>query len=921
LPEYAILRPNRSTSALLAIACLLLASPSAASPPGCTCREGNACYHSLGAPVDSPDDPCSCLRCRAERGTCGTVRPAGWDTDCAAGALVECFLRRHAVSWRISCSERLKGTCKCARAHPEWCPRCGDDGGDWDREGLDLIKRQVEVEERLFGKGGKLVVARSPHFYLVTDIPRIRIILQRGGVRWMGTHEIAHVFLQRAEEAWKDFTAVFGDRMTYERPCAIYLLEKEKTKRTVASAYLGNFEPELLYGADAKTIGGGYGYNGLAISTEKHNDDYRLHFQMRHLLGHLLISCWVEGGGAVEILPKWMYAGAGHWLSRLPEKFEDRVSFCSGEGVAVSGSGRQWIRKLRKLAAKRDTDPIQRLLDEKSFDGLDLRMHMRSWSWFHFFLREDRERFLAFMAAIRGRTDQRKAMSDAFKCLPEEFDRRLRGRLLGHRGSVAATVEELDAADPTAPGVGERRAIRTEQDPEVLASRIRALPPVADRRTAETVLPLLASKSDDVREAVVVLLGKSRDERVKKWLRGEGIEDHGPAVRAHLVRALGRHRDEADAELIVDLAGDPVWLVRAHVAQALGLLGRSGDIPLLRKLVADSSPKVRIAALDALAAFGRKASDAWPDAARLLSASAWQVRSAAVECLAALGDTGAVDALIDRMEVENGRLRHDVRAALKAITRDDLGNDPRHWREWWEGEKGRGAPAPKPAGDAGDHGYAKDTPTYYGIPVFTESVGYVLDTSTSMNFRIELDPEWLARCGRNYPAVATKYELAQCEIAASLDALDPRTLMNLYFFKTRARAWKKTLVPATRANVGKAADAVRLERPPEKLTVGGGAYQTNYVDVFRLILGTREGEIPAGFPKTPDTVFFLTDGKPTAGDITDADTLLSWFRELNRFARLKVNVITFGKLESNPVFLRRLAVENGGKFIEVPRRE
>ena len=599
------------------------------------------------------------------------------------------------------------------------------------------------------------------------------------------------------------------------------------------------------------------------------------------------------------------------------------MSFCSGEGVAVSGSGRQWIRKLRKIAAKRNAAPVQRILDEKSFDGLDLDMHMRSWSWFHFFLREDRERFVEFMAAIRRRTDQRKAMSEAFKCLPEEFDRRLRARLLGHRGSVAATPAELDAADPTAPGVAERRAIRAEQDPEVLASRIRSLPPVADRRTAKTVLPLLASKSDDVREAVVLLLGKSRDERVRKWLREEGIADYGPVVRAHLVRALGRHCDEADAEVIAGLAEDPSWLVRAHVARALGLLGRRADIPLLQKLLADSSQKVRIAALDALAAFGGKASGAWSDAARLLSASAWQVRSAAAECLAALGETGAVDALIDRMEVENGRLRHDVRAALKALTRDDLGNDPRHWREWWAKEKARGAlpPAPRPSGAAGERAYAKDTPTYYGIPVFTESVGYVLDASTSMNFRIELDPRWLALSGRNYPAVATKYELARREISASLAALDPRTRMNLYFFKTRARAWKKTLVPATRTNVEKAVKAVAGERPPEQFTVSGGAYQTNYVDVFRLILGTREGEIPAGFPTTPDTVFVLTDGKPTAGDITDADTLLSWFRELNRFARLKVNVITFGKLESNPEFLRRLAEENGGKFIEVPRRE
>ena len=108
--------------------------------------------------------------------------------------------------------------------------------------------------------------------------------------------------------------------------------------------------------------------------------------------------------------------------------------------------------------------------------------------------------------------------------------------------------------------------------------------------------------------------------------------------------------------------------------------------------------------------------------------------------------------------------------------------------------------------------------------------------------------------------------------------------------------------------------------PPRQMTAGS-AYQTNYVDVFRLVLGVKKGDIPSGFRDAPDTVFFLTDGKATAGDITNADTLLSWFGELNRFARLKVNVITFGRLESNPEFLMRLAHENGGRFVEVPSAE
>ena len=55
-----------------------------------------------------------------------------------------------------------------------------------------------------------------------------------------------------------------------------------------------------------------------------------------------------------------------------------------------------------------------------------------------------------------------------------------------------------------------------------------------------------------------------------------------------------------------------------------------------------------------------------------------------------------------------------------------------------------------------------------------------------------------------------------------------------------------------------------------------------------------------------------------AGDITDTDVLVSWFTELNRFARIKVNVITFGDLGVDPEFLKALAERNGGVFVQVP---
>ncbi|MHC4473296.1 MAG: vWA domain-containing protein, partial [Planctomycetota bacterium] len=220
-------------------------------------------------------------------------------------------------------------------------------------------------------------------------------------------------------------------------------------------------------------------------------------------------------------------------------------------------------------------------------------------------------------------------------------------------------------------------------------------------------------------------------------------------------------------------------------------------------------------------------------------------------------------------------------------------------------------------------------PTYYGIRVFSEGVGYVFDVSSSMLSVIKVDPGWLKKHRRGYPPEASKFDLARNEIAANLKTLDPRVRFNLYFFRTSAFAWKSNLAPASPSNVGAAVSRMANEKPkpPPRPRPGepprprGNRNQTNYVDVFRLVLDIKRGKGmtgPGHFGDTPDTIYFLTDGRPTTGDIIDPDVLVEWFIELNRFARVKVHVITFGRLGVDPEFLRRLAEENGGVFVQVP---
>ncbi|MEN8149022.1 MAG: HEAT repeat domain-containing protein [Planctomycetota bacterium] len=910
------------TLPLAALALLLTVLPGSAGPLKCTCRDGQACYHWLNAPVSPPNDPCHCPRCRAAPGTCEKILPEGWDQACASNSKMECFLRRHAASWKLACSERLAGTCSCDNPHPERCPKCGKKGEAWGEEEFPTLRRQLEVERRMFGKRAKLVIVRSPNFYVVTDIRSLKIVTQERAPRTMKMHEIAHVFLQRAEIAREDFIRYFGDDIYMERPSAIYLVAKERTKRDLAEKYFGLPEPELFYGGNVQTIGGGFGWNGCAISLQKYRTDHDLQHQMRHLIGHLLASCLKKATGENRYLPRWVYAGAGHWLSRLPAKYRDDANFCAGEGREVRHNGKKWNEMLISKAMGGKLHAVQTVFDVNALGGLDLQMHVRAWSWFDVFLEDDREAFVAFVMKLRDGTDHRVALKETFGISPEEWDRRWRERLLGKRASAAPTVEELDEADPEAAGVAEREAIRTETDPGILAAKIRGLRIVEDLRTAATIVPFLRHESDLVRETTVLVLSRTTAEPVKAYLREKALSWTTGVGKAYAARVLGNLRDAAAVPYLLEHAENAYWLVRAHVARALGLAGDATSIPAIRRRVEDKSMKVRIAAMDALARFGDRGGPHWEVVADNLGAASWPVRSAAADCLGAMGRMDAVEPLIARMEIESGRVREDIHAALKAITRDDLGRKPEYWRDWWEKEKARN-PGRLPERGKGPKGASKgakgyDTPTYYGLRVYSRGIGYVIDTSGSMAYVIRLDGAWLKRQNRSYPTEAAKHALARQEVEASLRKLDPRTKFNVYFFRTVVSSLSGKMLAATPANVDKALRRIDTEVP--RFDTGqGAAYRTNYVDVFRKLLSVKSGALPPpGFSGAPDTIFFLTDGKPTAGDITQPDALRSWFREMNRFERIRVHVITFGSTEIDPVFLGGLATDNGGVFVQVP---
>ena len=913
--------------ALLAGAALLCG---AASPPPepvrCTCRDGNACSHWLKSPVPPPADPCSCPTCRANQDTCPKTYPSDWNPACIGNGRMECFLRRHAASWKLWCSEEM-GRCECPGDDSASCPACGPGGKPRDPARLEALRKQVAVERKVFPSDLKLVVVQSPHFVLATDIPSIKVLTQNGSRREVTTHELAHLYIQRAELAYKDFVRTFGDDIRTSRPIALFLNKRRRDSERVQSAYFGRPNAGLVYGMRGSTtppISGGIAEAGVAACLEMQTSDESLHVTMRTSIGDVLMSLWHSTNATPSHLPMWAMVGAGHWLGRVPAALSEKAAFIGGEGNAPNDDGHDWLKRVAKEFGKGELPHIDSFLGFTTLSQMDLPAHMRAWGLFALWLDDDRDRFVKLLKLIRDGKNQREAVQQVWGVSTDEFDQRWRDRVTGKRKSLGEEKEK--PAEPAGAGAsrGGLADLARENDPRTVADRIKARKTIDDPADAAALLALLDRDVDQITERVVLTLAREKDEDVRGFLRGDALAKSRGRVRAGLVRILGLAKDADAGESVAALLADPDPDVRAQAALAVGRMRRAESIPALRPLLAAREDDVALAAMDALAMFGEAAQDEWMRVAPRLEDPHRPVRTAAAECLGALGTMEAVDALIARMDKEDGRVRMDIRQALRDLVRDDLGVEPSRWKKWWEAEKLRNPgvlparPAEKPKPDPNAR-YAQDQPKFYGVEIFSKRLAFVIDVSSSMCDRVTVDPSWLHQEGRTYGSSAQKYDLAVAEIAAALKTVDPRLEFGVITFRTEVRTWRERLVTAGTGMVDQALQYLAAQHPVPLADAGDPSKQkTNLADALRLALGIRPGTSGRPSDEAADEVYVLTDGQPTAGDLTDDDVLLSWFRERNRLARLRLHVVTFETIDTDLAFLRALAQAGGGAFVAIP---
>jgi len=393
----------------------------------------------------------------------------------------------------------------------------------------------------------------------------------------------------------------------------------------------------------------------------------------------------------------------------------------------------------------------------------------------------------------------------------------------------------------------------------------------------------------------------------RAWARARGDAAAQESALGDLAAAGGP--DAAALLARIALADDVAASVRDRAEALLHDLD-GAEVSLWAAEVLDDERDDRLRAVAAGYLAARAERD--PHAGLLLRPAleddAWSVQAAAVRGLARVRRPEVVATLVRFLPDADGRVAADCRDALARLTGERFGS-AEEWTSWWATRKdGYALPDPDARGDAEEPSRHRtvtrlDAPADAGRTIYgaieSSRVVFVVDVSSSMQVRAWADD------GGARPL--TRLEYVQTELAAAIEEqLDADDEFGIVVFSTEVHPWKRELVKASDRNRSRAAGFVRDLRPEGGTNISGALEAAfAYEDV--------------------DTIYFLSDGTPTEGELRTNADILAAIRQWNAGRGVRLNAVAFlagdgeawGVAEDKGMAersLRALADANDGTF-------
>lgn len=491
-----------------------------------------------------------------------------------------------------------------------------------------------------------------------------------------------------------------------------------------------------------------------------------------------------------------------------------------------------------------------------------------------------------------------------------------------------------------------KKYFHTYKETPVRVEALLALEGVQDPGVVDTIAPVLKDPDPKVVDATVRVLAQFKErppiDQMLAILKSEKSEP----VRLGILRALGDGKYTDCAPAIAACLTDKSWPVRYNALKAMAVQNDPKLADLVAPMCDDGEMAVRCEALETLARL--KSEAVVPKAIVALNGEPWQIRSSALVALTAVRSKDAVEPLINRLSVEKGVLVPVIGEALANLTGKEFEGDLAKWTAWWADNKANFVlPTPEAisylrtkhvAATGGIHTpYDGEKVGFVGITTTSRSVMFVIDCSGSMEAEVTEKERF---SDGNYPSYQ-RIDIVKTELSNTIDRLEGNVNFNILSFATKVKPWKDKLQPATILNKSAAKDWIKGLQAiggasKEDLATAGLTGSANLemgktatYDALMTALNVKPNAKGQG-PKTGDgttyndtkdyavdvdTVFFLSDGRPTVGAFVDPDDILRELKEANDLRKVTIHTIAIGEFQKD--FMKKIAEQNHGQFVDL----
>ena len=387
------------------------------------------------------------------------------------------------------------------------------------------------------------------------------------------------------------------------------------------------------------------------------------------------------------------------------------------------------------------------------------------------------------------------------------------------------------------------------------------------------------------------------------------IRKYQQDIRKQLLGLRAPDSVKAQVRRLMRRRGDIPHTLKRTLAAAAGRLAKD-DLGLAIKTPGKGKERTLGLHLEVIRNLGRAGQPAGPWVLRMLDHKSPVLREMAAATLESLQWPESLRPLAKRLaEDDVNRVRTACARTLERLTGLRLGTSKTAWTRWldaeggpWEtGKRNLGGHTSEVTGDASG-GY------YFGIPQDGRSILYVYDASHSMRAKFKPGK-------KNKADTRLRVDVARDELVKALGSLKPTQRFNIIGFANKLERYDRAMGLATKANVKRAQQWVK-DLPLR--------FGTNTNDALELAFNTAgRGSYDRYYPLQADTVFLLSDGAPTVQKMKGGGVgpdkpaeIRAAVRRWNPFGRIVVHTIGIGLGKGRVGFMKGLATDNGGKFVQ-----